>query len=135
VGIAQKPRFGFVHREMLAEARFIDLFLQLLPRPSILLMDRAIRIRKARPVEVDDAYNGDDFGLLQSKAGSPGKILHIVAHASKINRFDCDSIRQFGLYPPRQKFRQVSLGFPFDEKDDPHKTASASPEKANLPRE
>ena len=60
----------------------------------------------------------------------------VVPDSFKVDRFDCDFMLDSRIQPPlKEAGKAPKLGVTLHVEDDPHKTASASPENANLPSE
>ena len=54
LGFAQKPSLGLVDGKMLAKVQVAHLLLKFVLCPFVLCFNRAVRIRQARAIEVDD---------------------------------------------------------------------------------
>src|SRR5262245_10798257 len=121
-----------MHGEKLMKLWVADTILDVPFCPIISLSRLAQMRRKVQAVKVEQPDDGDDFLKLQVQTRSLFYFRKVLVFSLETDRTDSDRLRQPGIKPPLEEFRQrLSFSVAFDKQDELHTIASRSPSQNN----
>jgi hypothetical protein len=121
---------------MLPESSDAGLLFEFRFRATAFFLHRPVSRGKARAVVINQPNDAQDEIALQSSSRTLCEVLFVVRDAPKVDRFDFDFMLDSRIQPLlKETWKTAKLSVTFHVQKDSHKTASASPENANLPSE
>ena len=124
-------------REVLAGMRVADISLKFALCPIVLrVTTRGVRVCQPRTIQVEEADYSEAIFACQETFCPEGEIFPAVSGPIKLHRGDSNGPSDPRIQPTlEERGQSPSFGVAFHEQDELHDTASASPEKQNLPSE